>query len=168
MPRRPILLALLLLPLAAPAAPPRSWSATVVHVTDGDTLWVRPSTGGRSVQLRVQGIDAPELCQPYGPQARQALQHHLLNRVVTVHEKGRDDYDRTLARVQWSGLDVGGWLVFQGLAWSHRYQRRPGPYHAQEQQARQARRGLWSGGRPLEPRAFRKAHGPCDAHGEAR
>ncbi|HYF21579.1 MAG TPA: thermonuclease family protein [Ramlibacter sp.] len=159
---------MLALPLMAAAAPPRTWTATVVHVTDGDTLWVRPSTGGASVQLRVKGIDAPEICQPHGLQARQALEHHLLHRPVTVVDHGRDDYDRTLARVQWSGTDVGGWLVFNGLAWSHRYQRRPGPYDSLEQQARQARRGLWAAGRPMEPRAFRKAHGSCEGAGGAR
>lgn len=155
-----LLLLALALPLAA-VAQPRSYTATVVHVSDGDTVWVRPAWGGPSIPIRIQGIDAPESCQSFGPQARQALQQRLLRQSVTVQERGRDDYQRTLARLQWSGQDVGSWLVFSGLAWSYRYRRSPGPYAKLESQARQARRGLWGQGQPIEPAQFRKLHGRC-------
>ncbi|WBY03853.1 thermonuclease family protein [Ramlibacter tataouinensis] len=157
---RLLLLAALWLPLAA-LPQPRSYLATVVHVTDGDTVWVRPSWGGPAIQVRIQGIDAPESCQRFGLQARMALQQRLLRQPVRVDERGRDDYRRTLARLQWSGHDVGSWLVFSGLAWSYRYRRDPGPYAGLQAQARQARRGLWSDSQPVEPARFRKLHGPC-------
>ncbi|HYD76710.1 thermonuclease family protein [Ramlibacter sp.] len=153
----------LALPVAAPAQP-RSYLATVVHVTDGDTVWVRPSWGGPSIQVRIQGIDAPESCQAFGPQATQALRQRLWRQPVKVEERGRDDYRRTLARLQWSGQDVGAWLVFSGFAWSYRYRRDPGPYASLQAQARQARRGLWSEHQPIEPARFRKLHGNCEPH----
>ncbi len=154
------------LPLAAPAQS-RSYLATVVHVTDGDTVWVRPSWGGRSIQVRIQGIDAPETCQPFGARASQALRQRLLRQTVKVEEHGRDDYRRTLARLQWSGQDVGRWLVSSGLAWSYRYRRDPGPYAGLQAQARQARRGLWSERQPIEPARFRKLHGSCQCKSRA-
>ncbi len=159
-------LVLLLLALWLPAAAlpqPRSYVATVVHVTDGDSVWVRPSWGGPAIQVRIQGIDAPEICQSFGVHAQVALQHRLLRQPVTVQERGRDDYQRTLARLQWAGQDVGSWLVFSGLAWSYRYRRNPGPYAGLQAQARQARRGLWGESRPIEPARFRKLHGSCQS-----
>jgi endonuclease YncB( thermonuclease family) len=157
--------ALLLVPaIAAPAAAapgPRSFGATVTHVTDGDTVWVRPLQGGRPIALRLEGIDAPELCQNWGPQSRQALQRRLARQRVTVLAGADDDYGRTLGRLQWRGEDVGAWMVEQGHAWSYRWRRSPGAYDALQSRARQAGRGLWSLPRPLEPRVFRRRFGSC-------
>lgn len=158
---RTLLLAALLLPAALSAQPPRSYLATVTHVTDGDTVWVRPARGGRPVQVRLLDVDAPELCQPFGAQARHALERRLLHQPVTVQPRGRDDYRRVLARLQWEGQDVGGWLVASGLAWSPRYRQRPGRYDPLQSQARQARLGLWAQPQPMAPRTFRQWHGPC-------
>ncbi|HZY17230.1 MAG TPA: thermonuclease family protein [Ramlibacter sp.] len=155
------LLAALLLPLAAAAAPARSYQATVTYVTDGDTVWVRRVQGGQRIQVRVQGIDAPEICQAWGQRARDALHRRLQGQRVTVSERGRDDYGRVVARLHLSGEDVGGWMVSQGLAWSPGYRRQPGPYDRLQAHARQAGRGLWSQHDALEPRRFRQRHGRC-------
>jgi len=168
MARLPALLAALLLaalPCVAHPALPRGFDGVVTHVTDGDTLWVRPSWGAAPLQLRLHGIDAPEACQPWGAQARRALVQRLLHQPVRVQVRGRDDYERTLARVSWLNQDIGGWLVFNGLAWSHRYRRAAGPYDDLQAQARAARRGLWADLHAVEPRTFRRRHGPCAAHG---
>lgn len=157
-------MALCALPLAAPAA---SYDAEVTHVSDGDTLWVRPLHGGARRELRLAGIDAPEICQRHGPEAQQALQRLLLRQRVRVRSDAHDDYDRALARIAWRSEDVGGWMVRHGHAWSSRYRQQPGPYAQQERQARQARRGLWGSPGAVEPRAFRLSHGPCEA-GRAR
>jgi len=162
---RSTLLALTLLALAGGAWAQRSFTGVVTHVSDGDSIWVRPATGGAPLAVRLQGIDAPEACQAWGPQSRDALSGRLLHRQVKVQVHGHDDYDRLLARVEWAGQDVGRWMVGRGLAWSYRFRRQPGAYDAVQAQARQARRGLWSDPRPLEPRAFRKRHGACVPHG---
>lgn len=145
----------------ASAAQRQSFQGTVTHVSDGDTLWVRPVHGGAPTAVRLHGIDAPEVCQPFGEQSRQALAARVLHQAVTVDVRGRDDFHRTLARVRLHGQDVGGWLVFTGHAWSYRYRRDRGPYAQQETQARQARRGLWAANSPTEPRDFRKRQGSC-------
>lgn len=51
-----------------------AWSGVVTHVSDGDTVWVEPTQGGEAQKIRLLGIDAPEICQAWGPQARDALQ----------------------------------------------------------------------------------------------
>ena len=133
----------------------------VTYVTDSDTLWVRPAQGGAPLPVRVQGIDAPEICQAFGVQARDALAARALHRPVRVAIRARDVYHRAVGRVSLQGQDVGAWLVFEGYAWSARYRRRPGPYATEETHARSAHLGLWAQAAPVEPRAFRKRHGSC-------
>ena len=145
----------------AQAATKTAWQGTVTHVTDGDTLWVRPQRGGEPRQIRLDGMDAPEICQPHGETARSVLAAHVLGQRVQVRARRTDDYGRLLARITLQGQDVGGWMVSQGQAWSYRYRRSIGPYAAQEAQARAHGRGLFADSRPELPRDFRKRHGTC-------
>ena len=150
-----------LLLAAASAVHAASFEAQVQHVSDGDTLWLRPQPGGAPGAVRIEGIDAPEICQPGGPQARDALARLVLQRRVRIVTSGHDDFGRTLARVETERGDVGRWLVRAGHAWSYRQRRDAGPYAREERQARQAKAGLWSEARPMEPRQFRRLHGAC-------
>jgi micrococcal nuclease len=138
-----------------------SFSGIVTHVTDGDTLWVRPVSGGAPRQVRLQGIDAPEICQTWGPQARGALAARVLHRHVRVASRGHDAYGRTLGQVGSDGQDLGSWLVSRGHAWSDRFRGRSGRYAKEESGARTARLGLWSGSSALAPRDFRSRYGSC-------
>ena len=133
----------------------------VTHVSDGDTLWVRPTGGGDALNVRIQGIDAPESCQDYGHNARQALSRHVLHKSVTLVTKARDKYGRVIANVSLGNQDVAAWMVANGHAWSHHASRNhssrsAGLYARQEMAARQAGRGLWGHAYPIEPRDFRK------------
>lgn len=141
--------------------PATHWSGTVSHVTDGDTLWVRPRQGGAPRKIRLDGIDAPEICQAHGPVARDALASRVLGHSVTVAARRHDDYGRTLARLSVQGHDVGGWMVAHGHAWSYRYRRHAGPYARQQTQAQTAQLGLFADPGAQEPRDFRKRHGTC-------
>lgn len=154
-------LALVLAAAGAWAQARGGFEALVVHVTDGDTLWVRPVTGGPAQSIRIEGIDAPELCQAHGPLARQALADRVTRERVTVAPSGQDDFGRTVARIELADEDIGSWLVMNGHAWSYRFRRHPGPYAQEQAAARSARIGLWQMARPIEPRKFRRWHGPC-------
>jgi micrococcal nuclease len=142
-----------------------SFDGTVTHVTDGDTLWVRPASGGAPRELRLDGIDAPEACQPHGPEAREALVRRVTGQSVRVSWSRRDTYGRLVARVELQGQDINAWLVQQGHAWAPRWRRQEGPYAADQRRARQARRGLWGERAPMEPRVFRQFHGNCASQG---
>ncbi len=144
--------------VCAHAAP---FAGVVTHVTDGDSLWIRPLAGGEPVEVRLQGIDAPEICQPHGREARAALAALALHRQVTVRPRARDRYERVLARVRLQRQDLGGWMVEQGHAWSDGWRGRRGPYGREQAQASAARLGLWRDSSPLEPRSFRQRHGSC-------
>jgi micrococcal nuclease len=139
----------------------KTLQGVVTHVSDGDTLWLRTSAQSKPIKVRLQGIDAPEACQAWGPEAGAALRKKLLNQSVSLNTRAKDDYDRALGRLQHQGEDVGQWLVSQGHAWSYHYRRDPGPYATEQSAAQKSRLGLWSQPKPEEPRAFRKRHGPC-------
>jgi endonuclease YncB( thermonuclease family) len=138
-----------------------TFRGVVSHVTDGDTLWVKPGGRGEAVEIRLVDLDAPEICQPFGPQAKRALSARVLHQTVVVRTRGVDDYQRTLAQVRHRGRDVNAWLVSEGQAWSGSFHGRRGPYARLEDEARAARRGLWANAGAVEPREFRRSHGRC-------
>lgn len=157
-----IQVSLISLGLAVGSTWARTWSGQVLHVSDGDTLWVQPEQGGEARKLRLAGIDAPERCQLWGQQAWLALQVRLQGQRVQVESGRLDTYGRWLARVWHQGQDVGAWMVAQGHAWSPYYRGLPGPYERQQREAQWLRRGLFA--HPLglmPPREFRRWHGSC-------
>jgi endonuclease YncB( thermonuclease family) len=143
------------------AMPGFALDGVVTHVSDGDTLWLKTAHGRRPIKLRLLGIDAPEICQSGGAQSRQALIALVQGRQVHVEAKGRDTNGRRLGLLSRDGDDIGARMVRDGQAWSYRYKGNPGPYVAEEREARAARRGLFAERSPTEPRVFRKQHGPC-------
>ncbi|NDY89830.1 thermonuclease family protein [Ideonella livida] len=154
---------LLTAPAVASARPAEVWTGTVTHVTDGDTLWVRPARDGAPVKIRLHGVDAPERCQAGGPEATRWLQTHAQGRKVQVRSRARDDWGRVVAVVRLAPgrEDLGAALVGAGWAWDAGWGRRPGPYQQAEAEARRARRGLHAGASPQRPRDFRRQHGSC-------
>lgn len=135
--------------------------AEVTRIFDGDTLWVRPAAGGRYRKLRIEGIDAPEICQAGGVASRDALERMVRGVPVTVEVRRHDKYGRALARLRVEGQDVAARLVSEGHAWSYRWQRNQGPYAREEGLARRERRGLFAEAEAEPPRQFRQRHGPC-------
>jgi endonuclease YncB( thermonuclease family) len=142
------------------------FTGVVTHVSDGDTLWVQADSGGPAQKLRLDGIDAPEICQSGGEAARQTLAERALHKRVRVAIKRYDSYGRGLAKVEIQGQDLAAQLVLAGQAWSYRWQHSQGPYAREETLARQARRGLFAQPDPELPRAFRQRHGSCHVAGQ--
>lgn len=133
----------------------------VTHVTDGDTLWVQPESGGSTLKLRLEGIDAPEICQVGGEASRAALSALTFNRTLEIKIRRQDDYGRGLARLTDQGQDIGAKMVRAGQAWSYRWRNSSGPYASEEQAARYASLGLFSQADAQLPREFRQQHGTC-------
>jgi micrococcal nuclease len=137
------------------------YRALVLRVVDGDTVWLQPERGGPVRKTRIEGIDAPEICQADGRAARDTLRSLLHRQWVEVRSVQRDNYGRDLGRLQWQGQDVGEWMVREGWAWSYRWQGEPGPYATQERQAVAEQRGVHRRPQALYPGSFRRVHGPC-------
>lgn len=80
-------------------------------VIDGDTIRIG------KVQIRLFGIDAPELNHPYGQKAKWALHRMCKGHIIRAEITDRDAYGRTVARCFLpDGRDLSAELVKQGLA----------------------------------------------------
>ena len=81
------------------------------YVTDGDTITIQKT------QVRLYGIDAPELYHPYGKQAKWALVRLCKGHSIRAEVTDEDDYGRTVAKCFLpDGRDLSEELVMQGLA----------------------------------------------------
>ena len=152
--------AILLLFLLTPCSAAHAWPARVVAVTDGDTLTVEPAGGGERVTIRLHGIDAPELQQPYGGAAKDFVIAKVLFKAVDVHEalQGRDRYGRVIATVLLpSGQSLQAALLQEGLAWVWpRYCKNCGAWQEVQAKAKAAGIGLWAAPEPVPPWQWRK------------
>jgi len=137
---RYLLAALLITAMPASA---ESFDCRVIGIADGNTFSCRTNVGER-FRVRLAEIDTPELKQPYGSQARQALSDHIFGKNVTLVVKGRDDLGRTLARVSVGNIDVNSEMVRSGTAWAYRSHLDDRSLLDLEAVAREFRRGLWS------------------------
>ena len=147
---------------AKPAPAPVELTGQVSRVVDGDTLWVKTAAESEPAIVRIEGIDAPESCQPGGADATQALTKLALNRNVTVKIVARDEYGRIVGKVYDGTVDVGDRMVRDGHAWSMRFKYDRGPYVAEERMAIALKRGLHAEGGAVMPREFRQRHGACE------
>ncbi|MBP7242751.1 thermonuclease family protein [Amaricoccus sp.] len=128
---------------AAPAG--EAELAGAARVLDGDTLDIGP------VRVRVHGIDAPEFSQTCaaaggsewtcGKAAAARLGALIRDRRVVCDPRERDQYGRIVARCEAGGVDLGGALVAEGLAWA--FVRYSDDYEATEAAARAAGLGIW-------------------------
>jgi endonuclease YncB( thermonuclease family) len=142
---------------AADAAPsPAARSGKVVRVRDGDSIVVL--AGGVEREVRLHGIDAPELGQAYGKRARRRAGELAFGREIRLEPRGTDAYDRELAEVFLpDGRSLNREMVSAGLAWWYRRYSDDADLAAREREARTARRGLWADRNPAPPWDFREA-----------
>lgn len=158
LPRVPIglLLGGLVLGLWGPVpARGQSFVGTVHEVLDGDTIhFLRES--GQIVRVELYGVDAPELGQPYGPAAAQALRRAVFGKRARAVAEADDADGRPLFVVYADGDPVHERLLRRGMAW---WDRRRAASEDQlrrlENRARAAERGLWAQSNPVPPWRWR-------------
>lgn len=127
-----------------------AFSGYVEHVTDGDTFRMN------GMRIRLWGIDAPEMAQPLGPEAKRKLAAFVLGQRITCHDKGSDRYKRTVAKCFLNGTDLGAYMVSQGYAIDYtKYS--GGLYRKQEDEARNERLGMHASGY-VAPEQWRQEH----------
>ncbi len=147
---------------APTAEPPRQTADAIAgraRVVDGDSLEI-----GRA-RVRLFGIDAPEGRQDCldaqgksfrcGTAARRELVDLIGTRNVTCTPVGQS-HDRSVAVCTVEGRDLSEAMIRMGYAIELR-QHSKGRYSAAEREARDARRGLWSG-RFERPSDWRREH----------
>lgn len=128
---------------------------SVVGVHDGDTL-TGLTSGREQIKVRLEGIDAPELGQPFGRVAKRALSDKVFGKTVEIVTSRRDLYGRVVGQAIIGGRDVGEELVREGSAWHATNFSHDKRLAAAEARARRARAGLWADRSPEPPWEFRK------------
>lgn len=119
----------------------------VVEVMAGDAVYVVDAEhNNRKVWL--SGIDAPQLEQLYGKEARHNLSALVLDQYVNLDTLQRDRYGRITARLLKDDLDINLQQIKSGYAWFYpndinlpeQFKR---IYREAELQARKDTLGLW-------------------------
>ena len=136
----------------------------VVRVVDGDSLWcIDGNSSDIEFEVRLFGVDAPELDQPYGTEAREHLQVLALGKNFWLDVEDVDQYDRVVG-VLYSAdrrASVNRRMVEVGLAF--RYSDYGDLYGtlASETSARENRLGVWhQDGGGIRPWDWRRGKRP--------
>lgn len=129
-----------------PAHPPRAGDEGVfygplVRVKDGDSLVAKVQ--GVEMEFRLSDVDAPERDQPYAREAKRELSSLVASKQLVLMPFDTDRYGRTVAHV-WNGnTHVNAEMVRRGAAWFYPKYARDETIYLIEQEARDAKRGLW-------------------------
>jgi len=128
------------------------WTGICRSVIDGDTIEVERD--GEFLQVDLAEIDAPELEQPWGTEAREYLEELTLDREISVTTEERTQTGSIIGRINVGDVDVNREMLAAGLAWT-------GTTEDQEliiarMTAGGARRGLWEQDSPEPPWLFRQ------------
>jgi endonuclease YncB( thermonuclease family) len=140
-----------------PPRRPAAAAGTVVRVRDGDSIVVL--RGRIGVEVRLDGIDCPELAQAFGKKAKNFTSGLAFGNTVGLEGKGKDRYGRELAEVFLpDGKSLNRELVSAGYAWWYRKYSTDRSLEGLERTARTERRGLWAVPNPVPPWEFRASN----------
>jgi len=129
-------------------------SAYVTKVKDGDSVILRINK--KEVEARLFGIDAPELNQPYGKEAKNALSKLALKKTLSVTLIETDKYDRAVVILKNKNSNINQNMLENGHAWVYRQYQSDKTWIRLEQQAKKNKQGLWRFPRPLPPWEWRR------------
>jgi hypothetical protein len=129
-----------------------------VEVLDGDTIVVAGDAGKSVVDLAA--IDAPELGQPSGSEARELVVELARGNPVVVELTGTGADGHPAGRVVVGDTDLAMALLAAGLAWHDTLHDDQEALVIEQIKARGSRTGLWSGEDPVPPWDWRAAHAP--------
>lgn len=132
------------------------FTAQVVGVTEGDII--RVNQGGKERNIRLWGIDCPEMNQKFGPQAKKFTQELTAGQTVTVKVLEVDRFKRQVAHIILpDGRNLNHEIVKGGYGWWFvRYAKDDKVLEQLESEAKSNKRGMWAGEYPTPPWEHRK------------
>jgi micrococcal nuclease len=133
------------------------YKGTVTRVIDGNSIEVSHENG--AAVIRLHGVDAPEISQPYGRIAMIAVFRHTFGKVVRIESYGLDPHGRTIGDVYLpDDTLLNEEMIRLGLAWYCKHSPKEGLLQL-ELEARDAKLGLWKDPEASPPWVFRKRYG---------
>jgi endonuclease YncB( thermonuclease family) len=131
------------------------FNGKVIAVLDGDTIEVLHEK--KPERIRLYGIDCPEKWQAFGQKAKQATSSLVFRKDVRVETHGRDKHRRTLGTVFQGEVNVNQELVKNGWCWwFSKYVPKDTLLKQFEQEAKEAKKGLWADPNPTPPWLYRR------------
>jgi micrococcal nuclease len=131
------------------------FTGEVIRILDGDTIEVLHEK--KPERIRLYGIDCPEKGQAFGQKAKQATSSLLFGKEVRIESHGRDKHRRTLGTVFDGDLNVNQELVKEGWCWWFRkFVPNDQTLKQLEQEAKEAKKGLWADPNPVPPWLYRR------------
>lgn len=149
-----------LLPGLVFAASPTMVTGFIIKVYDGDTAMLA-TCDGKVHKIRLAKIDAPELKQNFGKEAKLCLSNKILNQRVQVNILNQDMYKRDVGEIFKDEKSVNDQLVDEGCAWVYKAYNQDVSLESVQTKARLLRRGLWNDPAPIPPwgwRELQKSH----------
>lgn len=128
---------------------------SAIRIADGDTLTILSPTK-KQVKIRLAEIDSPERGQPFGTWAKNQLLDMVFQKDIAIKQVDIARYDRIVGRVYVGDLDVNAELVRVGAAWVYRKYAKDSSLYELEEEARDAKRGLWSQSPHIPPWEWRR------------
>ena len=133
------------------------YEAVVLKVIDGDTIYIKSDNGRKKVRLR--HIDAPEIRQSYGKEAKIFLDKQIDGKKIIVNSDYKDRYGRDIGDIFVYNNDeaiyINAKLVKSGHAWVYKSYRKNTYLMNLENFARENMLGLWKDKSAIEPWVFR-------------
>ncbi len=127
----------------------------VTQVQDGDTL--KMNVGIEVIKVRLAYIDAPELKQRHGPEAKRSLEELTRGKAIDALCSKKDIYGRFVCTVLVDSKDVGSAQIERGMAWVYtEYAPKKSPLIAVQAKAKSSQRGLWGDPSATPPWDFRR------------
>lgn len=130
--------------------------ARVVGVKDGDTVVVLDSLHNQSV-LRLAEVDCPEKNQPFGYKAKQFTSDAIYNRMIHYTVIDTDRYGREIAMIFYDDDQeyLSAEIIKAGMGWHYKRYSTSEVLAALENEARDAKRGLWVDNNAIAPHKWR-------------
>ena len=149
-----VLSQLVVLSLSAFSSDRQYESVSITKVIDGDSVIAK--LGEKSVRVRLAEIDAPEIGQPWGLNAKKALEAKVTGIRVNMEVIDVDRYDRLVARLNLDGRQINRELVGEGHAWVYRRYMSDESLLLDETNAIKRKHGLWAKANQIAPWEWRR------------
>lgn len=136
---------------------PYEITGKVTKIVDGDTLKIFNEKNHTLYKVRIAHIDAPEINQNFGLEAKKFLFNRIYNRYVTIKTNKKDKYGRIITDVLYNNNknNIGEEIIKNGLAWVWHYSNNKN-YKIIELNAKNHKLGLWKSKKYIDPFLWRK------------
>lgn len=133
---------------------------TVLNIIDGDTFTCKPTNilqRNSILTIRLSNIDAPELDQPFGLEAKEKLENLIYGKTIQLANQQQDKYQRIIADVfNQDNKNINLIMVKSGMAWAYKEYLTSHIYTDAEGDAIIHEMGLWRSENPIYPSDWRR------------